>query len=235
MIRKSFKSSHGTVSYIERDGPIPVIFLHGLGGTGNSWIKLSQYMDSEFGLYFLDLLGHGRSEKREMEYTVSVQEDVIEEFAREKHLEEYSLMGNSYGGWIAMRFSVDRQLPSHLVLEDSAGINRTFGETDEERRRQFVKMVVKSNSMNSEYVIDNIVRNNANPVWKMKESELRGLKVKTLIIWGKDDTVIPIEHGLRLKELIPSCVFQEIDGGGHVPHVRKPEQVAGLVNSFLKS
>ncbi len=235
MLRKSFRSSYGNISYIERSGRIPAIFLHGLGGTGNSWMKLSQFMSEDFGLYFVDLLGHGRSEKPNIDYKIALQEDVIGELIDHLGLESFSLVGNSYGGWIALRFSLERTGPLHLVLEDSAGINRTFGEMGEESRRRFVGMVVRSNSMNTEAVMADIVKNNAGPIWKLKESELAKLKTKTLIIWGKEDAMIPLEIGARLNALIPGSRLEVIENAGHVPHVQFPEKVADLLNNFLKS
>ena len=233
VFRRSFKSSYGTISYIERSGKIPVIFLHGLGGTGNSWMKLPQYLKEGIGLYFLDLVGQGRSAKPDIEYTISVQEDVIGELTEALGLEDISLVGNSYGGWIAMRYSLDRKQPTHLVLEDSAGVNRTFGEMEEGSRDQFVEMVVRSNPMNAQAVISNIVKNNSNPSWKLKESELKKLKAKTLIIWGKDDEVIPIENGRMLHAYIQGSTFVEMENGNHVPHVQFPEKFADLLNTFL--
>ncbi len=235
MLRKSFNSSHGKVSYIEREGQKPVIFLHGLGGTGNSWMKIAQYIDETFGLYFLDLLGHGRSDKPPIEYTIPVQEDVIDDFISYNGLGQFSLAGHSYGGWVSMRYSIDRKRPQKLILEDSAGINRTVGEMQEEQRTSFVRAVVKSNSMNSDEVIESIVRNNADSRWKVQESELKKLQVKTLIIWGTKDRVIPLENGRRLGELISGSRFEEVQNAGHVPHVQFPELVGKLFDSFLKS
>lgn len=192
-------------------------------------------MSQDFGLYFVDLLGHGKSEKPDIDYRLTLQEDVIGELVEHLGLESFSLVGNSFGGWIALRFSLERTGPSHLVLEDSAGINRTFGEMDEESRRMFVGMVVRSNSLNTEAVIANIVNNNASQIWKLKESELAKLKTKTLIIWGKEDAIIPVEIGMRLNALIPGSSLEVIENTGHVPHVQFPEKVADLLNNFLKS
>lgn len=235
MLRKNFSSSRGTISYLEREGPNPVIFLHGLGGTGNSWMKLSQYIDEAFGLYFLDLLGHGRSDKPDIEYTIPVQEDVIDDFISYKSLQDFSLVGHSYGGWVSLRYSIDRNRPKKLILEDSAGISMTVGEMQEEQKNNFVKTVVKSNSLNSNQVIENIVRNNADARWKIRESDLKGLGTKTLIVWGANDTVIPLENGRRLNELIQGSRLEIVQNTGHLPHVHFPELVGKLFNSFLKS
>jgi pimeloyl-ACP methyl ester carboxylesterase len=231
--RKSFKSSFGNVSYIQRKGNIPIIFLHGLGGSGNTWMKLSPLIDDNFGLYFMDLVGHGRSDRPEIEYTISVQEEMVSEFISEQGFEKFSLVGNSYGGWISMRFALEKRNPDHLVLEDSAGVNRTFGEFEEEYKNQIVKRVVGSNRMNTEAVIRNIIYNNSNPVWKLKESDLKRLRTKTLIIWGKEDRVIPLENGMKLNELIPESKLVTIEGGGHVPHIQHAMEFAQLLNDFL--
>jgi Predicted hydrolases or acyltransferases (alpha/beta hydrolase superfamily) len=59
--------------------------------------------------------------------------------------------------------------------------------------------------------------------------------VKTLIIWGTKDRVIPLENGRRLGELISGSRFEEVQNAGHVPHVQFPELVGKLFDSFLKS
>lgn len=235
MQRKGFRSSYGYVSYIERKGLMPVIFLHGLGGTGNTWMKLSHFLDKDFGLYFFDLLGHGRSDKPDIQYTISVQEAIIDEFLIKEGFDSFSLVGNSYGGWISMRFAVDKTEPSHLVLEDSAGLNRTPGESGMEFREQFISRVVRSNRTNTVNVIGNIVENNSHSVWKMKESDLSELKAKTLIIWGKEDSIISPRNGAKLNRLIPGSKLLEIDGGGHFPHIEFSERIGNAVNDFLKT
>jgi pimeloyl-ACP methyl ester carboxylesterase len=235
MERRYFQTSVGKISFLERKGENPVIFLHGLGGTGNSWIKLQGYLDEKLGLYFLDLLGHGRSSKPEIEYAISVQETALSDFISGMGFEKFSLVGNSYGGWISLRFAVDFSQPEKIVLEDSAGINRTFGELNAEERDFLVERILLSNRMNEGHVIRSIVVNNADPKWKLKEYELRSLKCKSLILWGEKDPVIPKENGLRLKELIPNSIYIEIKGQGHVPHVNSPEQVGKIINDFLIS
>jgi pimeloyl-ACP methyl ester carboxylesterase len=233
MERKYFNSSYGKISYIERDGKDPIIFLHGLGGTGNSWTKLSPYLNEKIGLYLIDLLGHGHSDKPNIDYTIEVQEKAIQEFIISNNIENYTLMGNSYGGWISLRFAVDVREPKKLILEDSAGINITYGEVSDETRNEFINRIVKSNDYNSRHVIESIIKNNANPKWKMKEEELAKIKTDTLILWGTDDRTIDLKYGEKLSEFIPNNKFVKIDNGGHTPHIRKPKDVAYAINSFI--
>ena len=98
-----------------------------------------------------------------------------------------------------------------------------------------MKAIVENNSLNTETVIGNIVKNNSNPAWKMKEIELKRLSAKTLIIWGEEDKVISIDYGRKLREMIPGSKIVELEGAGHVPHFEFPERVAKILNTFLKT
>ncbi len=233
MERKYFDSSYGKVSYIEREGTNPIVFLHGLGGTGNSWTKLTPYIDEKRGCILIDMVGHGHSDKPMTDYTIRLQENIIKEFINSKGVENYILMGNSYGGWVSLRYTIDVEKPSMLILEDSAGINVTYGEVSEEVRNRFIDSIVSSNSYNKRFVIESIIKNNIDPKWKIKDEDFRNIDVKTLIIWGSDDHIIDINYGKKMNELIPKSKFVEIENGGHTPHIRKPKETADAIDSFI--
>ncbi|MEM0127633.1 MAG: alpha/beta hydrolase [Thermoplasmatales archaeon] len=235
MERNELSTSIGKISFLERTGRYPVIFLHGLGGTGNSWIKLQKYLNENLALYFLDLIGHGRSAKPQAQYEISLQERALDEFISKMGFDNFALVGNSYGGWISLRFAVDIRQPDKIVLEDSAGINKTFGEMNATEREQLIERIVSSNSFNEEQVIRSIVDNNADPKWKLREGELRSIESVALIIWGELDTIIPKDNGMRLRELMKNAQYVEIKGAGHVPHAMVPSEVGKVMNDFLLS
>ncbi|MEM3256014.1 MAG: alpha/beta hydrolase, partial [Thermoplasmatales archaeon] len=160
---------------------------------------------------------------------------MLNDFINGMGFDHFSLVGNSYGGWISLRFTVDFRQPDKIVLEDSAGINKTFGELGVDEKEALIKRIVSSNAMNEERVIRSIVNNNADPKWKLKEDELRSIGSETLVMWGELDTVIPKSNGLLLKELIPRSRYVEIKEAGHVPHVVKASEVGQVINDFLKS
>lgn len=54
----------------------------------------------------------------------------------------------------------------------------------------------------------------------------------TLIIWGEEDTVIPIENGEKLYEEILHSRFVVLKNCGHVPQEEKPNQFVQLVTEF---
>jgi len=58
-------------------------------------------------------------------------------------------------------------------------------------------------------------------------------EVPTMIIWGDQDRIIPIEHGYALNEAQPGCRFEVLAGVGHFPHVERPYEVAELIDDFI--
>jgi pimeloyl-ACP methyl ester carboxylesterase len=63
---------------------------------------------------------------------------------------------------------------------------------------------------------------------------LRYVTVPTSIIWGKEDAVLPVEHGYFLKENIANSQLHILSACGHVPHVEKTEECLDIINEFLK-
>jgi pimeloyl-ACP methyl ester carboxylesterase len=55
----------------------------------------------------------------------------------------------------------------------------------------------------------------------------------TLIIWGRRDRVIPIQHGRVANQAIPGSRLEVFDESGHFPHHDAPERFTALVEDFL--
>jgi pimeloyl-ACP methyl ester carboxylesterase len=58
--------------------------------------------------------------------------------------------------------------------------------------------------------------------------------IPTMIIWGERDRTIPIEHGRSAHEAIPHSVFRTIPDAAHFPHLEAPEELALLLEGFLR-
>lgn len=61
------------------------------------------------------------------------------------------------------------------------------------------------------------------------------ISVPTLIIWGRQDKVIPLLIGELLDEALPDSRLVVIDHSGHIPQEETPEAVLPLVLEFLKT
>ncbi len=59
--------------------------------------------------------------------------------------------------------------------------------------------------------------------------------VPTLIVWGRNDPIVPLEVGKRLAKIIPGARLATIDRCGHCPQEERPEQTIELIRPFLDS
>ncbi|TGN01337.1 alpha/beta fold hydrolase [Leptospira yasudae] len=59
-------------------------------------------------------------------------------------------------------------------------------------------------------------------------------KIPKLLIWGKEDKVVPFKNSELALQLLPGIEFVPLDNAGHIPHYEIPERVAPKLVEFLK-
>lgn len=65
------------------------------------------------------------------------------------------------------------------------------------------------------------------------QAGLRHMRAPTLLIWGRQDPIVPVELGRRLARALPEGRLVELDGG-HVPHLERPDDVLREMRGFLR-
>jgi pimeloyl-ACP methyl ester carboxylesterase len=61
------------------------------------------------------------------------------------------------------------------------------------------------------------------------------IKLPTLIVWGRQDKIIPLKVGELLDHDIPNSTLKVIEQCGHAPQEEKPDETIPIVRDFLKS
>lgn len=61
------------------------------------------------------------------------------------------------------------------------------------------------------------------------------IRQPTLIVWGEEDTHIPLADGFRLRDTIPNARLIVFRKCGHLPPQEKPEKFVEVVSSFCKT
>jgi pimeloyl-ACP methyl ester carboxylesterase len=56
-----------------------------------------------------------------------------------------------------------------------------------------------------------------------------------MIVWGDEDPIIPVEHGLAAHELVPSSRLEIFEGAGHFPHLDQPQRFLDVLHDFIES
>ena len=66
------------------------------------------------------------------------------------------------------------------------------------------------------------------------EQDAHLINQPTLIIWGEDDKVIPVDDGYKLHESMLNSRFVILKDCGHVPQEEKSEVFAEVVTEFCR-
>lgn len=64
------------------------------------------------------------------------------------------------------------------------------------------------------------------------DEKLEGLSLPSLIIWGKEDPMLPLVMGDEFKRLIKGSTIEVIDMCGHCPQEEHPERTAAILKEF---
>ena len=65
------------------------------------------------------------------------------------------------------------------------------------------------------------------------EDYLGRLRVPTLVLWGREDRILPPENGLRLATEIAGARLVVLPDTGHIPQEETPEEFSNAVSRFL--
>ncbi|NOX60501.1 MAG: alpha/beta fold hydrolase [Chloroflexi bacterium] len=99
----------------------PVLFLHGLGSSGEAWFFQREPFAAKYRVILLDTRGHGRSDKPPGPYSVPMFADDVAAFLHRLDVGPVHVVGLSMGGMIAFQLAVDHpDLVRSLVIVNSA-------------------------------------------------------------------------------------------------------------------
>jgi pimeloyl-ACP methyl ester carboxylesterase len=213
----------------------------------------------KYRLLIPDQIGYGRSDKPLLDYSIQTYVDFLSEYLRQLRVEKASLVGESLGGWIAGLYVVELSGGAHLipveklVLVDAAGLKqdtpipnlnpssladmRTMMEavfydtswlTEDALRRIFTDKLATKDG----YTVRSTLGNPALGEQRL-DDKLAKIKMPTLVVWGKQDKLLPITSGERYTAGIAGAKMVTFDKCGHVPPVEKTEEFIAAVVTFL--
>jgi pimeloyl-ACP methyl ester carboxylesterase len=62
---------------------------------------------------------------------------------------------------------------------------------------------------------------------------LRRITAPTLLVWGRQDGMIPVSNAADYQREIPRTTMLELDNMGHLPHEESPQRALQAVENFL--
>jgi pimeloyl-ACP methyl ester carboxylesterase len=61
------------------------------------------------------------------------------------------------------------------------------------------------------------------------------VEAPALIVWGRQDRIVPVECGEQYRRLMPRAALQVLEDCGHLPPIEKPDEFSRAVIEFLRS
>lgn len=98
-----------------------LLFIHGLGSSGRDFENQLAYFKKDFQVITVDLRGHGKSDKPDMPYSISLFAADISEFLQKLRCEKLHVIGHSLGGMVAFELALSHpEFVKTLTIINSA-------------------------------------------------------------------------------------------------------------------
>jgi pimeloyl-ACP methyl ester carboxylesterase len=169
-----------------------------------------------------------------------------------------TLMGLSFGGWLAAEIAVKagRRIDK-LILVDALGIKVSDRETPDifdvfnghpqdvirKSWHDVEKFAPRYDDMEDDELItvsrnrETLCRYGFHPYMYNPQLKrwLPNIKARTLVLWGESDGIVKPAYGEAYAGLIPGARFETIAAAGHHPEIEQPAALAARVQAFLKA
>ncbi|MGA2417817.1 MAG: alpha/beta hydrolase [Candidatus Staskawiczbacteria bacterium] len=225
----------------------PFLILHGWGSASDRWIKEAEIISVKgFQVIIPDLPGFGASDKLTRPWTINDYVKWFEEFVKNLNIENFYLLGYSFGGALAAKISVKYpQRVQKLFLVAAALVRKkTTQKNLSAKISKFIKLfyflpyygffrkaVYKFIIRKSDYVYTEgiMTQTYLNAISDDISFNLPFIKVPTIIIWGDKDQSVPVENAYFANEKIKNSKLVIIPGADHLIHKQLPEVLAGKI------
>ena len=115
------------VRYFEEGQGETVIFIHGIGQAMYTFRKNVRVLSEHCHVISIDLLGHGLSDKPDIDYTINDFSKLIVDFMDAMNIEKASLLGFSTGAIIALDVAIKYpKLVTRLILLSPGGVTKNY-------------------------------------------------------------------------------------------------------------
>lgn len=247
-------SVRGVRTHVQHGGRgQPVLVLHPEFGA-DLWAPYHDRLAAHFRVVAPDHPGFGRSERPEwldaVDDLVFHYLDLLDLLA----IERASLVGTSFGGWVAAAFAVAHpERVRRLVLAAPAGIRvdgvprydlfanpldatlqRLFH--DPARLPQILPAAAGSEVLIRTYrEATTLARVAWNPYFfdPKLQQRLPRVTAPTLIVWGDDDAILPPAHADAFAALLPSASLRRLPACGHLIPFERADAFCALAIEFL--
>jgi pimeloyl-ACP methyl ester carboxylesterase len=257
-MEEKFRVGEAELQVIKGGSGKPLLVLHGeLGDPG--WLTWHSAFATERTLWIPQHPGFGKS--AHVDWIMDMRElaAFYARFAREQNLAPVDVIGFSLGGWLAAEMAAQnvRQF-ARMILVGAAGLRPPGGEIMDMftvTARTYLNRNVLDAHGNPEFnqlfggeqtptqfeAWEDARAATARIAWKpyMFDQAMPHLLenvvgLPTLLVWGRQDPVVPLSAGELYHQKIAGSRLAVFDNCGHMPEVEKTEDFVREVRNFLR-
>jgi len=244
--------NEGGFKYIENGDGRPIIILHGLMGGLSNFKGVYDYFPSDNHKVIIPELPVDSTPI--LKTNVATFSKFVFDFIQYKNLKDVVLLGNSLGGHVALLFARDYpKLVSGLIITGSSGLYEKSMIGDGYPKRSnydYIKTkteeVFYDPNIATKEIVDDVFasvndREKLVRTLSLAKSAIRHnmakdlpkINTKTLIIWGKQDSVTPPNVAEDFNSLLPNSNLSWIDKCGHAPMMEYPNEFNKIMEDWL--
>ena len=230
------------VNYIQYGEGKDIVLLHGWGQNIEMMKPIGDNFCDRFRITILDFPGFGKSNEPDYDWTISDYALMLEEFIKKLDIKKPVIMGHSFGGRVAIRYSannpieklilfgspcirIQEKLPLYVVvlkkLKQLPGLN-SFGE--------YMKKYIGSRDYKAASPLMRKIL--VNTVNEDLSSYARNIEEPTLLIWGDRDTEAPLNDARQLEKIMIDAALIVLPGS-HYAYLENLGRVVTILNNFL--
>lgn len=247
-------------AYLSSGSGQPLILLHGGGAGAVTWYPSIAALSKHFRVIAPDIVGYGESDKPDASYDRAYFSKWLKDFLSALNISKAHIVGLSQGGAIALLFVLDNpEMVEKLVLVDAGGLGAKppfaslfsmilMNSFPSSLANRFFSRYILFNPKNRDpnhgwYSIDVLKSKGGKNAFKqgrgsavseIPKASFRKIQNKTLVIWGENDRLFPVEYGISSASEIPNAEFLGIKNAGHLPLMDQPYVFNRSVLDFLK-
>ena len=229
------------INYVQYGKGKDIILLHGWGQNIKMMEPLGQNLCDNARITILDLPGFGSSEIPKFAYTINDYTEFLHEFLESLNIKKPILIGHSFGGRIAINYAsmydVDKLVlfGSPFIVRETNGLKVKVLKTLKKVKFLDKFAEVMKNYMGSEDykaahgVMREILVKTVNT--DLRDAASR-IKVSTLLIWGENDTAVPVSEAKELEKTIKDSALIVLQGT-HYCYLENLNHVVSILEHFL--